>query len=68
MSDQAPPVEIVPVKPLCYRCLGPRGVSLLMPGEDRNHIFHDSGEITEDDRHRYERGGSQAPLGHAEEA
>ena len=42
MSDQAPPVEIMPVKPLCHRCFGPRGVSLLMPGDDRNHIFHES--------------------------
>ena len=70
MSDQAPPIVITPGETLCYRCVGPRGDSLVVPGEEeqRHHLFHDDGSVNEDDRHHYERGGSRIPLGHAEEA
>ena len=70
MSDQAPPIEITPVEPLCFRCVGPRGDSLVMPGEEeeRQHLYHNDGSINEDDRRHYEAGGWRAPIGHTEEA
>ena len=57
MSDRAPYVEITPVEPLCFKCIGPRGDSLVMPDEDRTHLFHDDGSLNLDDAWRYENGG-----------
>jgi hypothetical protein len=70
MNDRAPYTGITPLVPLCFRCLGPRGDSLVMPGEEeqRQHLFHSDGSINEDDRHHHEAGGWRAPIGHTEEA
>ena len=68
MTDRAPHVRIVPVRPLCSKGVGPRGDSLVMQSEDRTDLFHDDGSLNDDDRHHYEAGGGRAPIGHAEEA
>ncbi len=70
MTDRAPCIVIAPAVPLCYRCRGPRGDPLVMPGEEggREHLFHSDGSINEDDRHHCEARGWRAPIGAADEA
>ena len=57
MSDRAPYVEITPVEPLCFKCIGPRGDSLVMPDEDRTHLWHDDGTVNDDDAYLYQQDG-----------
>ena len=64
MTDLAPFVYIEPLLPLCYKCIGPRGDSLEMPGEDRRHPFHDDGTVNDDDIEHWLPGGEFASLGH----
>ncbi len=52
MSDEAPRIEIVPVEPLCFKCLGLQGDSI----DTMEHPFHDAGCVNDDDIRLWENG------------
>ena len=58
-ADRAPHIEIVPLVPLCFKCIGPRGDSIIEPFEDRRHPFCDDGSVNEDDVHHWIDGGEK---------